>query len=573
MKSQLGKSFLALSLTLGISLSLCLSLFQPQAHAALSNAELKIGISQEFENFNPLIMTMSASFYMYSMVGRALVTMDTKGKWVPQLAKSIPSMENGGAKFITVNGKKTVQATWEILEKAKWSDGKPVLCDDFKFAREVAASPMVSVGSKETYTQVEKIEWDAKTPQKCVFTYDKARWDFNQVGQFFPLPKHIEESVFKQWGGKKEGYETNSNYSKNPTMPGLFNGPYVIQEVKLGSHVSFVPNKYFYGTPPKIQKIIVKLIANTDVLEVNLRSQNIDAVSTLGFTFDQALNFEKKVGTEKLPYKVEFKPSLTYEHIDLNLENPILKDVKVRKALVTAINREELVKSLFAGKQTAAIHNLAPIDPWFTDDPKKITLYPYSKREAGKLLDEAGWKLGEGGFRFKDGKKLQLQFMTTAGNKIRETVQAYLQSQWKSVGVDVVIKNEPARVFFGETTKKRNFGAMAMYAWTSSPESSPKPSFHSSQIPTTKNGFSGQNYMSWNNPKVDSICDRLDGEFDPKKRVTLGHEFLKLYTDEVPAIPLFYRADVSVTPVSLQNFHLPGHQFAETNEVETWEIK
>ncbi len=569
MKTQIRTAVMVIGLGWGLSFGL----LQSSAQAALSNSEFKIGISQEFENFNPLIMTMSATTYMYSMVGRALVTMDANGKWVTQLAKSIPSMENGGAKFITVGGKKTVQANWELLETARWSDGTPVVCDDFKFAREVAANPTVSVGSKETYTQVEKIEWDPKTPQKCVFTYDKSRWDFNQMAQFYPLPRHIEEPVYKQWGSKKEGYETNSNYSKNPTMPGLFNGPYVIQEVKLGSHVTFVPNKYFYGQPPKIQKIIVKLISNTEVLEVNLRSQNIDAVSTLGFTFDQALNFEKKVKAENLPYDVEFRPSLTYEHIDLNLDHPILSDVKVRKALVTAINREELVKALFAGKQTVAIHNLAPIDPWYSDDPKKITLYPYSKREAAKLLDEAGWKIGEGGYRFKDGKKLQLQFMTTAGNKIRETVQAYLQSQWKAVGIDVVIKNEPARVFFGETTKKRKFGAMAMYAWTSSPESSPKPNFHSSQIPTAKNGFSGQNYPGWKNPKVDELCDKVDSEFDFKKRVVLGQEFLKYYTDEVPAIPLYYRSDISVTPKILKNFKLTGHQFAETNEVEKWEIK
>ena len=62
------------------------------SHAAMSNNELKIGISQEFENLNPMIMTMVASFYMYNFVGRALTTMNTDGKWYPQLAKSIPTL-------------------------------------------------------------------------------------------------------------------------------------------------------------------------------------------------------------------------------------------------------------------------------------------------------------------------------------------------------------------------------------------------------------------------------------------------------------------------------------------------
>lgn len=555
--------FLALALSIGLALP---------AHA-LSNKELKIGISQEFENLNPLIMTMAASYYIYNFVGRALVTLDHNGKWVTQLAKEIPTLENKKAQLTTVKGKKTIQATWEILDNAKWSDGAPIVCADFLLARDIAASPNVSVGSKETYTQVETITWDPKQPKKCTFTYDKARWDFNQMGQFYPLPSHIEKEVFAKYGSQKEGFEKNSTYNKNPAKEGLYNGPYKIAEVKLGSHVTLEPNPHFYGPTPKIQKIIIKLIPNTATLEANLRSGTIDMVSSLGFTFDQALAFEKKVKSEKLNYQVIFQPSLIYEHIDLNLENPLLKDLRVRKALVHAINREDLVKALFEGKQRVAIHNIANIDPWFTDDPKKISLYPYSKRQASRLLDEAGWKMGEDGYRYKDGKKLQLQIMTTAGNKTRETVQAYLQNQWKAVGVDITIKNEPARVFFGETTKKRDYGAMAMYAWISSPESNPKSSFHSSNIPSEKNGWSGQNNMAWKNAEVDRLIDKLESEFSPKKRVELAHNLLKHYTTDVPVIPLYYRADVAVVPTQLKNFNLPGHMFSESNQAELWSIE
>jgi peptide/nickel transport system substrate-binding protein len=152
-------------------------------------------------------------------------------------------------------------------------------------------------------------------------------------------------------------------------------------------------------------------------------------------------------------------------------------------------------------------------------------------------------------------------------------VQTYLKDQWKAVGVEVLIKNEPARVFFGDTLTHRKFGAMAMYAWTSSPESSPRPNFHSSQIQTEKNGWSGQNNMAWSNPKVDEILDQIDVEFNFKKRVSLAHQFLKYYTDEVPVIPLYYRADTAVTQKNIKNFNLMGHQFAESNEVENWIIE
>ncbi|MFN8790740.1 MAG: peptide ABC transporter substrate-binding protein [Bdellovibrionales bacterium] len=545
--------------------------FSTAAYSAGSNSELKIGISQEFENLNPLIMTMSATTYIYAMAGRALVTLNSDLKWVPQLAKEIPSMDKGTAKLVDLGGKKRVVAQWEIREDAKWGDGKPVICEDFAFARNVAASPNVSVGEKETYTQVEKIEWDAKNPKKCTFTYDKARWDFYALGRFFPLPKHLEEPIFTKFGSRKEGYEKNSTYVKNPTNPGLYNGPYRISEVKLGNHVTLVPNPQWGGVKPKIEKIIVKLIPNTGTLEANLRSGQIDMIGTLGLlALDQALSLEKKVKSEGLPYDVIFTPSITYEHIDLNMDNPILKDVRVRQALVFAINRDEMVKALFEGKQQVAEHFVSPKDPWYSNDPKLVKLYRYSRREAQKLLDEAGWKPGPDGIRVKNGKRLTLTFMTTAGNKTRELVQVYLQEQWKQVGVEVNIKNEPARVYFSETTKKRKFDSMAMYAWVSSPENNPKSNVATKNIPTDKNGWSGQNYPGWSNKDVDAACEAIDIEFNAAKRRELALKITKRYTEEVPVIPLFYRSDVSVVPPALKNYTPTGHQFAETNEIETW---
>lgn len=546
--------------------------FAAQSMAAPSNNELKIGISQEFETMNPLIMTMAASTYMYRMVGRSLVVLTAEGKWAPQLAKEIPSLEKGTAKIIEDGGKKKIVATWEILENAKWGDGKPVICQDFITSHKIAISPTVSVGEKEQWTQIEKIDIDPKNPKKCTFKYDKAKWDFYQLTQFFPLPTHLELSIFEKNSKQKEGYEKNSNYVRNPTNPGLYNGPYVISEVKLGSHVSFTPNPYFYGKQPNIKKVIVKLIPNTGTLEANLRSGTIDMISVLGLDFDQALGFEKKNKAESLPYDVHFVPSVTYEHIDLNLENPILKDVRVRKALLFAINREDLVKALFDGRQEVALHNVSPKDPWFTVDPKIVTFYRYSKREAGKLLDEAGWKMDKDGYRYKDGKKLSLVFQTTAGNKTRELVQVYMQNQWKQVGIEVLVKNEPARVFFGETMTKRKFGGMALFAWVSSPENSPRSNLSTKAIPSAKNGWSGQNFPGWSNPAVDSALDSLDLEFNAGKRATLIHEVLKAYTADVPVLPLYYRSDISVTPKNLKNYKMTGHQFYETNNIEDWNL-
>lgn len=543
-----------------------LALFLP---VSLWAKELKIGISQEFENLNPLIMTMSATSYIYAMVGRALVTLDAQGRWVPQLAVDIPSLENKKAQLSADRKKLTV--VWTIKDKATWGDGQPVTCADFAFTHKVALSPNISIGEREAYESIEKITWEPAQPKVCTFHYKKVRWDFYQMGGFRPLPKHLEEKIFETHKKQKEGYEKNTLYVKKPTTPGLYNGPYLITEVKLGSHVILQPNPHFYGPAPKIEKITIKLIPNTATMEANLRSGNIDMVSSLGLSFDQALSFEKKVKAEGLGYQVLFKPSLTYEHIDLNLEEPALKDKKVRQALIHALNREELVQALFEGRQPVAKHNLAPIDPWYSEDPKLITLYDFSKRKAAKLLDEAGWKLEKDGYRYKDGKKLSLTLMTTAGNKTRETVQTFLQEQWKQVGIEILIKNEPARVLFSETTKKRTYPGMVMYAWVSAPESSPRSTLSCDSVPKASNGWSGQNFVGYCNPEMDKLIAALEVEFDPFKRKTIAQQILKLYTEDAFVIPLYYRSDIAVIPKELKGFELTGHMYAETQAVENWE--
>lgn len=543
------------------------------ATAKPTNAELKIGTSQEFENLNPVIATMSATTYMLAMTNRSLVTLTPDSRWQPQLATTIPSLKNGLAKLVDrPDGKKGMIATWEIIEKANWGDGKPVVCADLEISWKIGLNPNVSIGSREAYQDIESIKWDKATPKKCVVTYNQAKWDFFR-NMPTPLPQHIEQAVVDKYGKQKEGYDKNSNYTKNPTNPGLYNGPYVIKELKLGSHVAFEPNPQFYGTQPAIKKILFKLIPNTGTLEANLRSGTIDMISPLGLSFDQALLFDQKATSESLPFQVKFKEGTIYEHIDFDLSNPILKDVKVRQALIYSINRDELTKALFEGKQKPALHNLSPLDPWFTDDSKKIKVYNYSKRTATKLLDEAGWKLGPDGVRVKDGKRLTFNFMTTAGNKTRETVQAILQNQWRAVGVEVNIKNEPARVFFSETTKKRKFEGMAMYAWVSLPEGSPRSTLHSEMIPTEKNAWSGQNQPGWVNKSVDELIESLEKEFDADKRVGIAHKILKSYTEEAPVIPLYYRTEVAVIPKNLKNFRLAGHLFYETSEVEKWTLE
>lgn len=546
------------------------------ASAAVTKPEtnvLKIGITQEFDTLNLINARMLVSRYVYNFVNRTLVTLDLDSRWIPLLITKIPTLENGLARFEGQGAKRHVVADFEIKPDLFWGDGTPVTAKDVKLAWEVALSKYSTVAELEAYAQVKSIVLDPKDEKKFTFVYNEARFNFSYLGEFIALPAHIEGPIFKKFGNRKEGYLQNTEYATNPTNPGLYMGPYVVTEFKHCSHVVLERNPQYKSKPAKIAKIILKVIPNTNTLESNLRSGAIDMVSIFGFTLDQALAFERKAKSTKMPYSVVYQPSLVYEHIDLNLENKILQDKNVRKALVYAIDREALTKALFEGKQKPAVHNLAPMDPWFTDDPQKIVVYEASKRRAKALLEDAGWKVNaEDGFRYKNGERLSLSLMTTAGNKVRELVQVYLKNEWKKVGVDIQIKNEPARVYFGETIRKSTFDAMAMYAWTSLPEADLSRQFHSRSIPTEKNAFSGNNTPKWSNAEVDALLDNVLTEFDFGKRKQAMTKFLYLYTDEVPVIPLYYRSDVSVVPNNLKGHAVSPHAFPATNFVENWEL-
>lgn len=539
----------------------------------LSNKQLTIGISQEFENLNPLVKQMSATSYIYSLVGRSLVGMDADGKTSHQLAVTTPTLENSMAKFDGKGKNRTLKVDWEIKKNASWGDGKPVTGHDYKFTWKVAMTDTISISSRDAYENILDIVVNKANPKKFSIIYKSPKWNFNRRFAFYALPKHLEEAIYKKYKSKPGAYEKNSMYVSKPTHPGLYNGPYVINEVKLGSHVVVTQNKHFYGKAPKIKKIVLKLIPNTNTLEANLRSGNIDMISSLGLSFDQALALDKKVKKTDMGFDVKFKQSLTYEHIDLQLKNKILQDIQVRKALSIGIDKKGLVDALFEGKQYVAHHSFAPIDPWYTDNSKVVVKYKYSRRSAKKMLDKAGWKLSADGFRYKNGQKLAFTIMTTSGNKVRELVQVYLKDQWKKIGVDVQIKNEPARILFGETFRKSKYKAMIMYAWTSLPEESPKTTFHSEFIPTKSNSFTGNNSMNWKNKKVDAILEELDGEFDQNKRIKLAHQIINFYTDEIPVIPLYFRADVSVVPKKLSGYRLTGHSQLSTNHVENWSVE
>ena len=317
------------------------------------------------------------------------------------------------------------------------------------------------------------------------------------------MPEHLERKVFE---ADPDTYRNRTLFDTDPTNPGLAFGPYRIAQLVPGSQIVLDRNPTWWGEPPAFDRIVVKAIENTTALEANLLSGEVDMIEgSVGLSLDQALAFERRHGDR---FQVLYKPGLVYEHLDVMLDNPVLADPRVRQALLYGLDRAAISERLFAGRQPVADTPVHPLDWVHTDD---VRHYPYDPAKAALLLDEAGWTSGAGGLRRNAaGEPLRLELMTTAGNRTRELIQQVAQSQWRQLGIETVIRNEPPRVFFGETTTKRRFTGLALFAWISSPENVPRTTLHSEEIPSEANGWSGQNFTGYRNPRMDAAagCDR-----------------------------------------------------------------
>ncbi len=558
-------------LFLGFAASFAFAELSSSAPKNFHPNELSIALNAEFDTLNPVINAMMAAVYVQDSVLRPLVALTPEGKPYPVLIKEIPSLENHKMKLIKVaegKGPTALSAQFEILAEAKWGDGEPVICEDIRAAWLIGKHPNVSAPAKDDFSNIEEISADSQNPKLCTVLFKKAQWNF-YLNFPRPLAAHLELKIFEKHKDQPQAYERNSLYVREPTNPGLYNGPYRVTEIKIGNHVSLAANSFFYGTKPYFQKVIFKFILNSSSMEANLRTGAIQIASSSGLSFDQALAFGKKVKKENLPFQVIFVPGVVYAHLALNLDNEKLKDKQVRQALAYALNRKEMTQAFFEGKQPPAFHFSTPLDSWYTEDPELIKVYKYDKAKSNQLLDQAGWKKGPQGFRYKDGKKLSLTISGVSDYKLNEMIEVFIQSAWKQVGVELLIKNYPARVLFSSIVRERKF-EIGFYSWVNLPDDILRGSLHSSMIPTLENSWSGSNRSGWRNKQVDEWLDQTESEFDPKKRLQLMHKVLKAYTEDLPAIPGYYRTNVSVIPVGLKNYRMSGHVYTEYLNIEKW---
>jgi peptide/nickel transport system substrate-binding protein len=228
--------------------------------------------------------------------------------------------------------------------------------------------------------------------------------------------------------------------------------------------------------------------------------------------------------------------SLDYGYLAFNLgdgtrnqRHPILGDRELRRALVMAVDRKAIVRSVF---DTLGLVGHGPVTRALPTSDTTIGLQ-FDSARAAHTLDSLGWKRGADGIRARAGKRLSFGLMTPNSSAIRAKLAVLLQEQWRRAGADVRIESLEANTF-GARMEDRKFDA-ALNAWHIDPTpSSVREEWASSEI---KKG--GYNETSYRSPVFDAVIDSAVKEPDPAKSVGLYRRAYRVLTDDAPAMWIY----------------------------------
>lgn len=509
----------------------------------------------------------------------------------PVLIKRIPTRENGLWKVLD-DGR--MEVTYELRKGAKWADGEEITSNDALFSYYLTTHPAFPTIHNETDFWVDKVEaldrYTVKVFWNQLYTYANLTLGlmpahyFEKNFQYTLKPYSLLDKKYydpskdnpatqeKDESFKSEQYLADEAFILKATQ-GEYNqapmhaGAYKVKKWERGQSLTMEPNENFLFGKPLLDSFVFRTIENTDTLLAATLAGNVDMTVT-GLSLDQAMQLKDKKDFNQIPY---FTPSMTWDHLDLNIDNPVLSDKRIRQALLHAIDRKGISDELYYGLNPVSDSWLPPKHPAFNEE--NITKYDYNPEKAKQLIEEAGWTMNEKtGFYEKDGKPLSITFITSAGNKLREQMQAVISTNWKTVGVEVITKNEQSTTLFTLTLKERKFNGPTaiMFAWVMGPQSDFYSLVNSKQIPTQSNGWSGQNYPGFRNEKVDALSQECLKMLDKKKIYQNMAQIQKILTKELPSIPLFYRVNVTTARKDLRGYYPSGAGVSDTWNGAWW---
>lgn len=383
-------------------------------NAAGSGKIVNVGVTNTLGSLNPLLINgVETNKYATGLMFLPLVELDAELNFQPMLADSITTEDNQN--FIV-----------HIDDAATWSDGTPITAEDVAYTALRMASPLVNntaamyyvfegVGDdgfvEEGAQSVEGIQvidektvqFTTKEPMSLItFQNSYARY-------LLTLPKHVIEQFAEEELTTAEWFN----------HPDVVSGPYMVTDFDLNHYVAYTANTNYWKGAPKIDKLNIRIVDGSQ-LYAGLQSGEIDIT--------------QQTMSEIPPEDYESVEAL--ENVDVAYGSPIINqsvfiqtanvtDVRVRQALLYAINREQILSELLNGHGEVVDGFLSSASPYYDETITPIT---YDPEKAKVLLDEAGW----------DGSQT-LRFYVNSGDSTFMNAANVMVAQWAAVGVKVEI--------------------------------------------------------------------------------------------------------------------------------------
>jgi peptide/nickel transport system substrate-binding protein len=458
-----------------------------------------------------------------------LVRSDARGEpTIPELATVIPTKQNGG---ISKDGK---TITWHLRRGVKWSDGAPFDGDDLVFSTNQVNNPANNVVSRDGWELIEKID----EPDKFTVIYHLKKPYSSFLETFFTTiganPSIMPQHLLK-------GYKNLNDVPYNSLPVGI--GPFKYENWKRADSVTLVPDPLYWRGAPKLKKIVFKIIPNRDTTVEQMRTHELDLWAPVAPHY--VPDMRKIAGTT-----IAMTPSFTFDHIDFNLDHPIVNDPAVRRALRYATDRRTMNEKVRNGLYILTESPVSTASAYY--DP--LPLVPFDIAKANALLDAAGWKRGRDGIRAKNGVRLSLTFASSSGSPDTDTQLLLIGGWWKQLGVEFTVKRYLAALMFapaqsGGIIYAGKFDAVT-FGWGSDPNEDLTNLYAADRIPPD-----GQNDPRYRNAAVTAALHRTQEHYGvAERRGDLDFIQRQIYSD-VPIIVLDLRRDIYAYNSDLKGWH------------------
>jgi peptide/nickel transport system substrate-binding protein len=489
------------------------------------------------DSLNPLFAGLVVDQEIDAGLWSGPTTITSDAKYIPDEATEVPTLDNGGF------SKDGMTVTIHLRHDLKWSDGQPLTSDDYIYAMNVLLDPNTAAASTFGYDQgtySAPDQYTVKVQYKEPFASYLAYLPF-------PLPKHAWSSIANK--------DLSTTQDVNLT-PKVTSGPFMLSDFAADQSVTLVPNPNFVSTslhPTVLDKAVFKVFSSKDALIAGYQAGETDHAED----FTNA-DIKKLTGLPGL----QVTSNIAYEHIDFNLQTPVLQDLNVRKAIEQGIDRCQIIQTvLSADCAQLGVDTVLPApSPEF--DPS-IKAYPFNKDQAIADLKASGWDCSAAPSPCKkaDGTVFPtLNLTTTSGNQQRADVTQIVKQDLAAIGIPINLDGQyyPASVYFTDYSHGGILATgkydLSLFAYVFGLDTGGDLSeFASSEIPTDQSP-SGGNFSRVNDPQVDQALTDGGKELDPAKRHTIYVNLLKHIIEQVYTIPMYLRPNVTLTSTNIANY-------------------